>query len=96
MSSTASVPIMSEPLVIDSRSPVPSYRQLAARLRERIAAGEIGPDEPLPSITRIQQETGLAVTTIRRGIALLVSEGIAYTVPGRGTYASGGRQATGR
>lgn len=80
--------IMSDRLVIDLRSPVPSYQQLAAQLRERIAAGEIGPDEPLPSLTFIQQETGLAITTIRRAIALLVAEGIAYTVPGRGSYAA--------
>ena len=88
MSSTVTVAIMSDPLAIDLRSPVPSYQQLAAQLRARITAGEIAPDEPLPSLTYIQQETGLAVTTIRRAIALLVEEGIAYTVPGRGTYAS--------
>lgn len=98
MSSVITVAIMSEPLTIDLRSPVPSYQQLAAQLRQRIRAGEIGPDEPLPSITRIQQETGLAVTTIRRAISLLADEGLAYTVPGRGTYASpaaGSREPTG-
>lgn len=87
MSSVITVAIMSDPLAIDVRSPVPSYQQLAAQLRERIRAGEIGPDEPLPSLTYIQQETGLAVTTIRRAITVLVGEGLAYTVPGRGTYA---------
>jgi GntR family transcriptional regulator len=88
MSSVVTVAIMSDELVIDVRSPVPSYQQLAAQLRERITTGAIGPDEPLPSISRIQQETGLAVTTIRRAIALLAAEGMAYTVPGRGTYAA--------
>jgi DNA-binding GntR family transcriptional regulator len=76
-------------LTIDYRSPVPSYRQLADQLRQAISSGTIGPDEPLPSITRIKQETGLAVGTIRQGIALLVDEGLAYTVPGRGTFATG-------
>lgn len=76
-----------DPIVIDKRSPVPSYRQLAGVLRARIESGEIGPDEPLPSIARLQQETGLAVKTIRQGIALLVADGVAYTVPGRGTFA---------
>jgi GntR family transcriptional regulator len=88
MSSTLTVVIMSDELVIDLRSPVPSYLQLAAQLRERITTGAIGPDEPLPSLTRMQQETGLAVTTIRRAIEVLATEGIAYTVPGRGTYAA--------
>jgi GntR family transcriptional regulator len=76
-----------DPIVIDVRSPVPSYRQLAEQLRRRIESGEIGKDEPLPSITRLQQETGLAVKTIRAGIALLVDDGLVYTVPGRGTFA---------
>jgi DNA-binding transcriptional regulator YhcF (GntR family) len=44
--------------VIDTRSPVPSYRQLADQLRERITSGKIGPDEALPSITYLKQETG--------------------------------------
>jgi DNA-binding GntR family transcriptional regulator len=91
MTSMFSMLIMA-PLKIDTRSPVPSYRQLANQLRERIEAGQIGPDEQLPSITYIQQETGLAVGTIRQGIALLVEEGVAYTVPGRGTFADPGNE----
>jgi GntR family transcriptional regulator len=42
----------------------------------------------LPSITTIQQTTGLAVGTIRRAVRVLVAEGTVYVVPGRGTYAS--------
>lgn len=76
------------PLVINTRSPVPSYRQLADQLRERITSGEIPPDEPLPSITQIKGETGLAVGTIRQAIKVLTDEGVAYTVPGRGTFAA--------
>jgi DNA-binding GntR family transcriptional regulator len=34
------------------------------------------------------QETGLAVGTVRKAVGLLVNEGLAYTVPGRGTYAA--------
>ncbi len=92
MSSIASVMIMTSPLAIDLRSPVPSYIQLASQLRGRITSGEIGPDEPLPSLTRIQQETGLAVSTIRRAIGVLEAEGLVYTVRGRGTYAAPTRQ----
>jgi DNA-binding GntR family transcriptional regulator len=84
--------LIMERLVIDTRSPVPSYRQLADQLRARIDSGQIGPDGQLPSITYIQQETGLAVGTIRQGIALLVEEGVAYTVPGRGTFAVPGNE----
>jgi GntR family transcriptional regulator len=72
---------------IDPLSEVPSYRQLAAVLRARIASGEIEDRKPLPSITYLVQETGLAVGTIRKAIGVLVDEGLAVTVPGRGTYA---------
>jgi len=77
-----------EPLTVDLHSAEPSYMQIARQLRERIDAGEIAPHGPLPSITRIQQETGLAVGTIRRAIAMLAGEGYVYIVPGRGTYAA--------
>jgi DNA-binding GntR family transcriptional regulator len=75
-------------LTVDLHSSEPSYQQVARQLRERIKSGEIGPGEPLPSITRIQQETGLAVNTIRHAINVLAEEGCVYTVPGRGTYAA--------
>lgn len=80
--------ITMDPLTIDLRSSEPSYRQLARQLRTAIEAGEIGPDELLPSLTRMQQETGLNVKTIRAAIKVLVDEGLAYVVPGRGTFAA--------
>lgn len=83
--------ITMQPLVIDTRSSEPSYRQLARQLRDAVTSGEIEPDEALPSLNRIKQETGLAPGTIQRAIGILVDEGIAYTVPGRGTFA--GRRA---
>jgi GntR family transcriptional regulator len=75
-------------LVIDTHSPEPSYLQLAALFRARIESGEIGSREALPSITYLTGETGLAVGTVRRAIGVLIEEGLAYTVPGRGTFAS--------
>lgn len=75
---------------IDKHAPEPSYLQLAALLRDRISSGELGPREPLPSITRIVQETGLAIGTVRKAIAVLIDEGLAYTVPGRGTFVAAG------
>lgn len=87
MISMANLLIM-EPLAIDPHSDVPSYVQLADQLRARITSGQIGPREPLPSLTRIEQETGLSVNTIRHGIQVLIDEGLAYSVPGRGTFAA--------
>jgi len=87
MTSMVTLLIM-EPLVIDTHSPEPSYQQLARQLRERIASGKIAPRQALPSIQYMVQETGLAVGTVRRAVDVLVQEGYAYTVPGRGTFAA--------
>lgn len=78
---------MERRLHIDIRSKVPSYRQLADQLREAITSGEIGPDEALPSIPAMRRETGLSVVTVRHAVRILVDEGLAYAVPGRGTFA---------
>ncbi len=74
-------------IVIDTHSPEPSYQQLARQLRDAITSGQIPPRESLPSIQYLVQETGLAVNTVRRAVGVLIEEGLAYTVPGRGTYA---------
>jgi GntR family transcriptional regulator len=76
------------PIKIDLRSREPSYLQLAAILRGRIESGEIGPEEALPSITFLVQETGLAVGTVRKAIKVLADEGLVVTVPGRGSFAT--------
>jgi DNA-binding transcriptional MocR family regulator len=60
------------------------YRQLADQLRALIQAGEI--TNQLPSITKLTEATLLAVGTVRRGIDILVKEGLVETVPGRGTF----------
>src|SRR5260370_1136040 len=69
---------------IDPSSPVHPYRQLADRLREKIASGEI--TNQLPSITKLTEATMLAVGTVRRGIDILVKEGLVETVPRRGPF----------
>ncbi len=69
---------------IDPSSPVHPYQQLANQLRAMISSGEI--TNQLPSITKLTESTMLAVGTVRRGIDILVKEGLVETVPGRGTF----------
>jgi DNA-binding GntR family transcriptional regulator len=69
---------------IDPRSPEHPYQQLAAQLREQIERGQI--TSQLPSISELTAQTGLAVGTVRRAITILVKEGLAHTVPGRGAF----------
>jgi GntR family transcriptional regulator len=71
-------------LKIDETSPEHPYLQLAGLLRADIQAGKI--TNQLPSITKLTEETRLAVGTVRRAINILVKEGLVETVPGRGTF----------
>ncbi|MEZ3180839.1 GntR family transcriptional regulator [Streptomyces pimonensis] len=71
---------------IDHEGPVTPYRQLAEILKARIARGDWAPGRPIASETRLVQEYGLARSTVRRAIAVLVEEGVVWTVQGRGTY----------
>ena len=73
-------------LVIDYDAPEPPSRQIAARIRGAIEAGELQPGRKIPSETDIVQAIGVARTTARRAVALLRAEGTVVTVPGRGTY----------
>lgn len=85
---TSTVILINMSFEIDPLSPVPSYQQLAAILRERIAAGVYRPREPIPSLNQLGQETGLAKNTIVAAVNLLAQEGLIVRVPGRGTFVS--------
>ncbi|MFF0166871.1 GntR family transcriptional regulator [Streptomyces prasinus] len=71
---------------IDHAGPVTPYRQLADILKARIARGDWAAGRPIPSELRLVQEYGLARSTVRRAIAVLVEEQVVWKVQGRGTY----------
>ena len=71
------------------RSPYPGetrYRLLARSLREEILEDRFGEDEPLPTETALAESFGLSRQTVRRAFLELVSEGLVFRVPGRGTF----------
>ncbi|MFS4103723.1 GntR family transcriptional regulator [Streptomyces sp. PD-S100-1] len=71
---------------IDHEGPVTPYRQLAGILAARIARGDWRPGRAIASETALVQQYGLARSTVRRAIAVLVEDGLVFTVPQRGTY----------
>jgi DNA-binding GntR family transcriptional regulator len=62
------------------------YRQLARSLREEILEDAFGEQQPLPTETALAEALGMSRQTIRRAFLELVSEGLVYRVPGRGTF----------
>jgi GntR family transcriptional regulator len=64
-----------------------AYRQLAAGLRQAIAAGRYPDGQRLPTEAELVASTGLSRQTVRRAFQELVTEGVIYRVRGRGTFA---------
>lgn len=71
---------------IDHDELVTPYRQLAAVLKARIARGDWAPGRRMASENDLVQQYGLARTTVRRAIAVLVEDGAVTVVPQRGTF----------
>ena len=83
------------PPTIERTSPVPYYEQLFEILRAQIQAGEIAPDERLPSELELCRVYGLSRATVRQTLSKLESDGFAHRIPRRGVFASSPETPTG-
>lgn len=79
---------------IDHQGFVTPYRQLAEILKARIARGDWLPGRAIASETRLVQEYGIARSTVRRALDVLVEEQAVWKVQGRGTYVGQPPEAT--
>lgn len=66
------------------------YAALAGALRERVIAGEWPSGTPLPAETRLAEEHGVALGTLRRALELLVEQGLIERLHGKGTFVRSG------
>ena len=74
---------MTLPLEDDSRPP---YVQAAEVLRSEIASGRLKPGDKLPSARDLQERYGIASSTVQNALRVLKSEGLIYSVQGRGSF----------
>jgi GntR family transcriptional regulator len=69
--------------MLDRESPVPLYRQVADRLRQRVADEGL---KRLPSLETIKQTYEVSRPTAEAAVKILIDEGLAYISPGKGTF----------
>lgn len=72
--------------MINRKSHVPLYIQLADTLREQIKSGEIKAGSKLPSETEMIRQYNLGRLTIRDALAILANEGLVEKHHGKGTF----------
>ena len=72
--------------LIDKKSAVPVYLQIADVLRAQIAAGDYRPGDAIPTVAELSASLGVASMTVRQAIAQLSEEGIVSREQGRGTF----------
>lgn len=62
------------------------WQQMYDILRKRVETGVYKPRMPLPSITHLEQEFGVARGTVRKVLGKLKDDGYLRAIPGKGTF----------
>jgi len=64
----------------------PMYRQIADDLRLRIASGELGPGDQLPTELELREQYQASRNTVRDAVKSLINRRLVTTRPGQGTF----------
>jgi DNA-binding transcriptional regulator YhcF (GntR family) len=71
---------------IDPRSPTPLYEQIAARVRVAVAAGDLNPGDPLPSVRALARQLRINPATVVQAYRGLAIDGFVELRHGQGTF----------
>ena len=80
-------------ITLNYRDSRPIYEQIKDGLRKLIVTGAMAPDEKLPSVRALATQLSINPNTIQRAYNELEGEGYIYSVPGKGSFASGSMDA---
>ncbi|MBA3027667.1 MAG: GntR family transcriptional regulator [Desulfobacteraceae bacterium] len=78
--------------MLNIKSPVPLYHQLADILSEKIRVGEYPEGSRIPSEHQLAAECGIGRPTVRQATDLLVRKGLLVRKRGSGTYVNKARE----
>jgi len=73
---------------VDTSSFIPIYEQIKTQMKREIFAGNLRPNDPLPSIRDLATELLINPNTVARAYRELEMEGFIYTRKGKGCYVS--------
>lgn len=65
---------------------LPQYMQIAEDIRHKIREGIFAVDDPIPSAKALCDQYGVSMITSKKALQVLQSEGLVYTINGKGTY----------
>ncbi len=71
---------------LDLQSRVPIYEQLGQKICELAMAGQLLPNDQLPSVRSFARELGVNPNTVQKAYQELEREGIIYSVTGKGSF----------
>ena len=71
---------------IDPRKPTPLYEQIATQVRLAVAAGELRPDDALPSVRSLARELRVNPATVVQAYRELETDGFVEMRRGSGTF----------
>lgn len=73
-------------IVLLNSSDKPIYEQIAAQIRDAVAAGELAAGEQLPSIRALAAQLRISAITTKRAYQDLEAQGYVTTIPGKGCF----------
>lgn len=77
---------------ISLQSDIPTYEQIKMQIKAQILNGQLTPNQPLTSMRQLARDLKVSVITTTRAYSDLESEGLIYTVQGRGCFVKGDAQ----
>jgi GntR family transcriptional regulator len=73
-------------IILDFRSGIPIYLQIADQIRQKVASGELTLGDQLPTVRQLAADLRVNWNTVARSYRLLDEAGLISTQQGRGTY----------
>lgn len=77
---------------LDFHSRTPIYEQIKEQITALVGQGALKADDQLPSLRQLSSDLSVNINTIKRAFSDLESQGIIYSVAGKGSFIAVGTQ----